>query len=148
MIDQMQVDVWKKCYGLSHTLPSSIQLQLVDPYFQYIFGKGWFLMLLQCSSHNYWVFLDNVWRLPWSWPQTSKGIGWIFWLGYINDYLVLIHKGCFCSSLEWSKVAKAIIPLEYDRKNNNKHVSIKQKLRNMVETWQKIFLKCVPKLQE
>jgi hypothetical protein len=79
VIDQMQVEVWRKCYGLSHRLLSSI-LQSVDLYFQYIFGKGWFFMLLQCSSHNHWVFLDNVWT--WYWPQTSKGIGWssITWL--------------------------------------------------------------------
>jgi hypothetical protein len=92
-----------------------------------------------------WIMFEHYLDLGLKHP---RALNEVFQLGYINDCLVLIHKGCFCSSFRWSKVAKANIPLQYDIKNKNKHVSIKQKLQNMVETWQKNIEKCVSKLHE
>jgi hypothetical protein len=40
------VDVSKKCYGSSDTLPSKIQLPSIDHYFTYVFGERSLVMFL------------------------------------------------------------------------------------------------------
>jgi hypothetical protein len=54
------VHVWRNCYGQSNTFPSNIQLPYVDHYFRYVFGEWSIVMLLQGSSFNVWVFLNNL----------------------------------------------------------------------------------------
>jgi hypothetical protein len=49
-----------RCYGLSNTLSSNIQLPYVDHYFIYVFGEQNLVILLQGSSPSTWVFLDNL----------------------------------------------------------------------------------------
>jgi hypothetical protein len=56
----------------------------------------------------------------------------VLWFGYIGHSLALIHNGCFYSSFGLVELTKVNIPLEYDIKNNDEHVSIKNKLQNMV----------------
>jgi hypothetical protein len=53
-------------------------------------------------------------------------LGEVLHLGYVNDFLALIHKGCFCSYSRWSKVTIANIPLQYD---------IKKKININSKTW-------------
>jgi hypothetical protein len=67
--------------------------------------------------------------------EHPKALSEVLWLGYMNNSFVLIRKGRFYSSFGWSEVGRANIPLEYDIKKNNKHVSIKHKLQNLVEIW-------------
>jgi len=57
MINEKQVDVWKKCYGQFDTFPSNIQLLSL---FRYVFGEWNLVILMQGSSPSAWVFLENL----------------------------------------------------------------------------------------
>jgi hypothetical protein len=66
-----------------------------------------------------------------------SALGEVLRLGYNNGSVASIHKGYLCSYYGWSKVTETNIPLKYDIKKNNKHVTNKHKLWNMVEIWSK-----------
>jgi hypothetical protein len=69
VIDKRHVDVSRKYYGLSHTLPSNIQLPSIDHYFTHVFGEQnlvMFLVLinyiaktLQWLTKGKWMFEKN-----------------------------------------------------------------------------------------